>query len=190
MPSKKVVVRLARYKRVVKITKQKPKPIKKKTVFKKPIKKNAKRKLVKEVEKTKTKEKQKKKELQKKTKKEDKPNKNKDNVNVKPQMSKEDKKGKVTYLSRLREAVESNKRYPRISQRFEETGTVVVQFRVFRSGRFADIVVLKSCGKKRLDKAALRAVQVTARFEPFPKHIKKSYMLIMVPIKFDIKIRK
>lgn len=93
---------------------------------------------------------------------------------------------KRNYLSDLRSAIDRNKKYPRASKRLNEQGKVVVSFRVYKSGRFENIKILQSSGKKRLDKAALKAVEKTRNFKAFDSSIKKEFMDITVPIRFQI----
>ncbi len=158
--------------------KTKPKPKvqeKEKVVFKKPIKKKAKRKLV-----------------EKKPKKPKKPEKKKPKQEIKPQKAVDEKvlikksKGEINYMSRLREAIEKNKKYPRISRRLKEEGVCVLRFKVFKTGKFVDIVVLNSSGKARLDKAALKAVVQTAQFEPFTSDMKENFIELELPMRFKL----
>lgn len=111
--------------------------------------------------------------------------KNSSNINAIKSLKKFNK-FKENYLNLLRSAIDRNKKYPRVSKRLNEQGEVIIAFRVFKSGLFKNIRVLKSSGKKRLDKAALKAVQKTGKFMVFDSSIKKSFMDITVPIKFQI----
>lgn len=96
------------------------------------------------------------------------------------------RKFKEDYKTALRVAIDRNKRYPSASKRLEEEGLVVISFRVLKSGVFENIRVLTSSGKKRLDRAALKALRLTKEFRAFDKSIKKDFMDLEVPIKFQL----
>lgn len=187
--------------------------VEEKKIFKKPIKKEAKRKLVKKIiKKQKPKKKIVKKIIKKPLKKPIKkvvkvvkkePAKKLEKV-VKETISKKAvttkqvarkaatqslekfKKFKEDYLTALRAAIDKNKKYPVASKRLEEKGLVKVSFRVLKSGAFENIKLISSSGKKRLDRAALKALRVTGSFKPFTKDIKKEYMDLTVPIEFKL----
>jgi len=184
--------------------------ITKKQVFKKPIKKKAKRKLVKKTIKKPVKKVTKKKITKKKIVKK-KPIKKVVKKTVEKKVEKivekapspiqkkekaakktlakslaQFKKFKTNYKNTLRAAIDRNKKYPIASKRLGEQGLVIVSFRVLKSGIFKNIKLITSSGKKRLDKAALKALIKTAKFKPFTKDINKEYMDLTVPIKFKI----
>ena len=198
---------------LVKVVKEKPKKIEKKIVkkkvvnkeiFKKPIKKKAKRQLVKKkIKKKKVVKKSlkkivkkiEKKPIEKPLKKVMKPIKKTEvkkvvkNVANKNKASflKKYKQFKVSYLTKLRSAIDRNKKYPRASVRLKEQGRVSVSFRIFKSGAIKNIRIVKSSGKKRLDKAALKAVHKTSNYLGFGKEINKEYMDIDLSIQFKLK---
>ena len=184
-----------------------PKPIVEKKVFKKPIKKEAKRKLVKKVVKKKVikkpikkpivkkivkkepiKKETPKKPVEKVVKKVAKPTKTSKKAAPKAlaQSLEKQKKYKENYMTALRAAIDKNKKYPIASKRLEEQGIVTVAFTVLKSGLFKDIRVITSSGKKRLDKAALKALLKTKQYKSFPKEITKEFMELTVPIKFQL----
>ena len=211
----KVSVRFAQQKIPTPIEKIVEKKIEKplveeKKIFKKPVKKEAKRKLVKKIIK---KQKPKKKIVKKITKKPlKKPVKKvvkkepvkkieklvKETISKKAVTTKQVarkaatqslekfKKFKEDYLTALRAAIDKNKKYPVASKRLEEKGLVKVSFRVLRTGVFENIRLISSSGKKRLDKAALKALIITGSFKPFTEDIKKEYMDLTVPIEFKL----
>lgn len=59
-------------------------------------------------------------------------------------------------------------KYPRRSQRKNEEGLVTLSVRVLASGKTGDIRIIQSSGHKRLDEAAVKAVE-RASFEPARK---------------------
>lgn len=168
---KKVVKKKIKKKPVKKIVKKKiiKKPIKK-VVKKEPVKKPVEKKVVKEVKKQETKKTQ----LTQVAKK------------AAAQSLQKFKNFKKNYQTALRAAIDRNKRYPIASKRLQEEGLAVVSFRVLKSGEFKNIKLISSSGKRRLDKAALKALIVTARFKPFTDDIKKDYIDFTVPLKFNI----
>lgn len=96
---------------------------------------------------------------------------------------------KQDYKSKLRAAIDRNKKYPKVSIRLNEQGLVVVSFRILKNGNFKNIKILQSSSKQRLDKAALKAVKTTDHFLPFPKEILEihdTFWDIEVPIRFEL----
>ena len=179
-------------------SKKKPPELKKKTT-KKPIVKKAKRKVVQEAKKTIEKKVIKKKTPPKKIEEKKEPKKiekkpletkkvplQKASTENKAQSLKKLKVYKQNYLTQLRAKIDSNKKYPKISKRLNEQGQVVVSFMVLQSGEFKNIKIIKSSGKKRLDKAALKALEETKSFKAIPQELKKSFLQISLPITFKL----
>lgn len=169
-----------------KVKKEKPKDTPIKKVVKKEIKKIPKKALIKKPTIVKQKEiiKKPKEELEKKIVKKDEPSKT-NSVNISKSLQK-NKEFKENYISRLREFIDKNKKYPKMSKRLKEEGRVLLSFRVLKSGEFKNIKLLESSDNKRLDKAALNALIDSERFEPFSKKINKNYMDFSLPIVFEI----
>lgn len=90
------------------------------------------------------------------------------------------------YASKLREKINKNKNYPNMSKKLNEQGTVIISFRVLKSGEFINIKVLSSSSKERLDKAALNALYDTKEFEVFDKEINKEYLDFNLPLEFKL----
>ena len=90
------------------------------------------------------------------------------------------------YASKLREEINKNKNYPNISKKLNEQGTVIISFRVLKSGEFINIKVLSSSSKERLDKAALNALYDTKEFEVFDKEINKEFLDFNLPLEFKL----
>ena len=160
-------------KAIKKVVKKKPKKIKKtkpkkvvKKVIKKPIVKKQAVKKIKKIEK---------KEVKKLS-----------NIN-KAQSLERYKQYKQTYLTKLRAKIDSNKKYPSISRRLKEQGIVTVSFRVIKNGIFKNIKVSKSSNKRRLDKAAIKALETTNHFDAFTKEIKDDFLDITLQIAFKLK---
>jgi periplasmic protein TonB len=90
------------------------------------------------------------------------------------------------YASKLREEINKNKNYPTMSKKLHEQGSVIISFRVLKSGKFTNIKVSISSDKERLDKAALNALFDTEEFEPFYKEINKEFLDFNLPIEFKL----
>ena len=90
------------------------------------------------------------------------------------------------YASKLREEINKNKTYPTISKKLHEQGSVIVSFRVLKSGEFINIRLISSSNKERLDKAALNALYDTKEFEVFDKEINKEFLDFNLPLEFKL----
>jgi len=155
-----------------KIVKESKKPAKQKVVKQKKIIK--KEKVVKKVVETK-----------KEPTKEIITKKNQEDINKK-ELAQKQKLYKNRYLQELKLAIEKNKKYPNISRRINEQGKVTISFRILKSGKFENMKVLTSSGKKRLDKAALNAVETTNSFKPISKELQVSFLDIKLPMQFRL----
>lgn len=162
-PVKKII---KKPKIIKKIKKVKPKKIVKK-IIKKPIEKPViKKPIPKKIEKKETK---------------------KVNTINKAQSLQKYKEYKQTYLTKLRAKIDRNKKYPSISRRLKEQGIVTVSFRVLENGLFENIRVSKGSGKRRLDKAAIKALEKTNHFDSFSKDMKDKFLDITLQIAFKLK---
>ncbi|MGB5792676.1 energy transducer TonB [Poseidonibacter sp.] len=173
-----------------KIKKEKPKDTPIKKVVKKEVKKIPKKAIIKKPTIVKQKEiikkpkKEQEKKIEKKVVKKDEPSKT-NSINISKSLQKNEE-FKENYISRLREFIDKNKQYPKMSKRLKEEGKVLLSFRVLKSGEFKNIKLLESSGNKRLDKAALNALISSERFEPFLEEINKNYMDFSLPIVFEL----
>ena len=162
---KKKAIKKVVKKKPVKKSIKKPKKIEKK-IIKKPIEKPVVKPIVKKIEKKEIK---------------------KVNTVNKAQSLQKYKQHKQTYLTKLRAKIDRNKKYPSISRRLKEQGIVSVSFRVLKNGLFENIQVSKGSGKRRLDKAAIKALEQTNHFDSFPKEIKDEFLDITLQIAFKLK---
>jgi len=76
--------------------------------------------------------------------------------------------------------------YPRIARRRGYEGTVVLEARIDRAGRVAELRILTSSGYRVLDRAAVAAVKNWV-FIPGERDGKKVAMWVKVPIRFHLK---
>lgn len=196
----KISMQLAQIKKSEPIKKEsvKEKTIKKE-VFDKRIKKDAKRKLIKKLKKKKSikkkevKKRIEKKEIKKVPKKEIIKNAPVKKVKV-PALKDTSaslvkyKQFKENYMTKLRKEIDKNKKYPNTSRRLKEEGKVIVSFRVLKNGQFTNMRILKGSSKKRLNKAALNALLLTNKFEPFSKELKdKEFIDFTLAMRFSLK---
>lgn len=78
-------------------------------------------------------------------------------------------------------AIRGNWRNPAAGR---EPRMCVLKFRVKRSGEIVDIEVEKKSGFDLFDRAALRAVQVTASWPPFPSHWEEDEQIIHLEFEY------
>lgn len=117
---------------------------------------------------------------------------NKSNIKEENKKKKEDLKNiredyMKSYASKLREEINKNKNYPRISKRLKEEGSVIVSFRVLKSGLFTNIKIIHSSKKKRLDKAALNALYLTKKYKAFDEELlNKDFIDFKLALEFSL----
>lgn len=78
-------------------------------------------------------------------------------------------------------AIRGNWRNPAIGR---EARLCVVTFRVKRTGELVDIAIEKKSGSDLFDRAALRAVQVTASWPAFPSHWEEDEQIIHLEFEY------
>lgn len=87
---------------------------------------------------------------------------------------------RMAYLGKLRSTIERKKVNPRSS----DQGTVVVRFTVDAHGKLVSREVATSSGSKRLDDAALAAIERASPFPPFPDGLGAPTIVVNVPFRF------
>jgi protein TonB len=91
-----------------------------------------------------------------------------------------------TYLSRVRQRLEAEKRYPLLARRRGVVGTATLHIVIGRDGRPASIDLQRSSGSDLLDAEAEALVSRAAPFGPLPPAIGADTLQITVPIRFDV----
>lgn len=81
--------------------------------------------------------------------------------------------GENRYLAMVEDAIDQQWVAPPLVQ---STPTVILKFRISRSGEISNILIDESSGHEHYDFAALRAVRAVNPLPPFPKEIDKSYL--------------
>ncbi len=89
---------------------------------------------------------------------------------------------KKEYFDMVRMRIEANKKYPLQAKALEQEGRVTVSFVITSGGNLLELQIVKSSGNKKLDKAALAAVQKSMPF-PVPPD---AYFAGPVPLQLTI----
>lgn len=90
------------------------------------------------------------------------------------------------YKAELAAAIARHRRYPPLSRRLREQGTVTVAFAVHRDGLIANIRLERGSGYPRLDEAALAAVRAVGRFRPIPALIAREVWAFVIPVEYRL----
>ncbi|WP_125911856.1 energy transducer TonB [Kiloniella majae] len=80
-----------------------------------------------------------------------------------------------------------NKRYPRKAKRRQMQGEIMIQLTLFSSGKVESYKILESSGFPLLDKAAIKMINKSAPFPPFPASITAAQMSRRIPVVFNMK---
>lgn len=75
----------------------------------------------------------------------------------------------ASYLLGVKNKIENVWEYPGEDRRKGISGELVIKFSINKNGSIYRVKILRSSGKKTLDKAAVKAIQNAARYNPFPK---------------------
>ena len=94
-----------------------------------------------------------------------------------------------SYLSLVFQSLESHKRYPRIAERSELSGRVVLRFTVRWDGEVMDPQVVEVVGHNSFGDAAKRALKRVGQLPRFPDEIRRRELLMEVPITYRIEDR-
>jgi protein TonB len=86
----------------------------------------------------------------------------------------------------LSQALEREKRYPRIARRRAISGSVTLQFAILPDGRVMDAKITHSSGHAVLNTATLQALKRASPMPPFPPSIKKHRLQVEVPIAYEV----
>jgi protein TonB len=90
------------------------------------------------------------------------------------------------YFEMLHLRIYSFKRYPESARANHIEGRVKVQFVLSADGTLTDIKILKSSRHKRLDEAAIDAIQRSAPFPRPPSFIFKTPVTLRIDILFEL----
>lgn len=86
----------------------------------------------------------------------------------------------------VRKKIESSKKYPVAAQAARVEGRTGVKITILRDGRLKKVEVVKSSGRKILDRAAMQSVRDAAPFPPIPEKLKKDEIEMSITLVFKI----
>lgn len=76
----------------------------------------------------------------------------------------------ASYLLNVKNKIEDVWEYPGQAREQNISGILVIEFSINKDGSLHSVSVLRSSGKKILDRAAVKAIYDAARYNPFPKY--------------------
>lgn len=103
-----------------------------------------------------------------------------------PAQAADNKAAEAAYKARLQSLIATRKQYPRMAEKAEVEGSVVVSFTVMPSGAISGARVAQSSGNAWLDKAAVQAVNAASGALPFPPEIRKAQWSFSVTVNFRL----
>jgi protein TonB len=83
-------------------------------------------------------------------------------------------KAEAQYQDQILSLIESNKFYPKRAKKMRQEGDVSVAFTLNRDGSIQNLKVLDETAPSLLKRAALKAIQLSALFPPFPNEFSRS----------------
>ncbi len=92
----------------------------------------------------------------------------------------------AAYKTLVRERIEEHKLYPLSAREKGIQGDVWVNFVLSKDGKLKKIRVVKSSLYRSLDAAALKSIEASNPFPPFPKEIKTDKLSMVVCIRFKL----
>lgn len=76
----------------------------------------------------------------------------------------------ASYLLHIKNKIENVWEYPAKAQREGISGLLVIEFSINKNGSVYRVKILRTSGKKMLDRAAVKAIYDAARYNPFPHY--------------------
>jgi protein TonB len=90
------------------------------------------------------------------------------------------------YIYELRSHIVKFLDYPRAAARLNQTGEVIVQVDIHRSGKIIKTKIAKSCPFFRLNEAALALVNSVEKFSPFPAVMPEQMISVSIPVSYTL----
>ena len=90
-----------------------------------------------------------------------------------------------TYYGRIRQIIDSNKRYPLLARQRKIEGSPKVQFTILKNGIVEKISVISS-GHRILDREARLIIKISSTFPEIPSSMNKNYIDLTIPINFKL----
>ncbi|MDD3021106.1 MAG: energy transducer TonB [Alphaproteobacteria bacterium] len=94
--------------------------------------------------------------------------------------------GVDSYAARVTSKINVQKFYPPQAIRMHEEGDVVISFRIDRTGDVHDVKIAGTSFSHSLDRAALKAVEKAAPFEPPPEYLSERDLSFKVPVRYRL----
>lgn len=76
----------------------------------------------------------------------------------------------ASYLLHVKNKIENVWEYPYRARRQGLSGVLVIEFSINKDGSIYKVHILRTSGKKMLDRAAVKAIEDGARYNPFPSY--------------------
>ncbi|MGA1865204.1 MAG: energy transducer TonB [bacterium] len=90
------------------------------------------------------------------------------------------------YKAQILSHIKKHRKYPPAAQRLGIKGTVNVDFLLYRDGTLGNIKVTKKSRHQILNNAAIESIKAGEPYPPFPSGMQGKYILIGVPITFNL----
>ena len=90
-----------------------------------------------------------------------------------------------TYRGKIRKIIDSNKKYPLLSQRRKEEGAPKVTFTILKNGVVTNLSIISS-GHRSLDREARRMILISSPFPKIPDSVNESSISLTITINFAI----
>jgi protein TonB len=90
----------------------------------------------------------------------------------------------VTYVTRVRQSIESEWQYPETALRYGLQGKLALEFTILGDGQLAALRLVRSSGSTLLDEEGLRAIKAAAPFPPIPPWIKPNPLPISATMEY------
>lgn len=103
-----------------------------------------------------------------------------------PAQPKSNPAAEAAYKRKLQGLIAARKKYPRMAQKAEIEGSVLVAFTVMPNGAITGVRVSNSSGNDWLDKAAVQAVSAASGALPFPPEIRKPSWAFSLTVNFKL----
>jgi periplasmic protein TonB len=94
---------------------------------------------------------------------------------------------KAEYMAGLYRVFAQHKHYPKMAKRRGIEGVAHIHFRLLKNGKIESVSLVKACGHKSLDKAAIKLVKSIESYKPIPDEVSKFAMNIKIPITYSLK---
>ena len=92
----------------------------------------------------------------------------------------------ATYRRRMQSLIDARKQYPRLAEKAEIEGSVMIAFTVLANGSISGARVTKSSGNQWLDNGALQAVMSASGILPLPPELHKNQLPLVIVLNYQL----